>query len=52
MTSETRTNKDVTSYSYDSAGRLAEIKDYNGNSLWKYLYKYITGTAISGKMNY
>lgn len=51
MTSETKPNKEVVSYSYDSAGRLAEIKDCNGKSLWKYLYKYISGNAISGKIN-
>ena len=52
MTSETKPNKDVTSYSYDTAGRLAEIKDCNGNSLWKYLYKYISGNPINGTINY
>lgn len=52
MTSETKPNKDVTSYSYDMAGRLAEIKDCNGKSLWKYLYKYISGNTINGTINY
>lgn len=52
MTSETKPNKDVTSYSYDMAGRLAEIKDCNGKSLWKYLYKYISGNPINGTINY
>ena len=51
MTSETKPNKEVISYSYDTAGRLAEIKDCNRNSIWKYLYKYISGDTISGKMN-
>lgn len=52
MTSETKPNKDVTSYSYDTAGRLAEIKDSNGKLLWKYLYKYISGNPINGTINY
>lgn len=52
MTSETNPNKDVTSYSYDTAGRLAEIKDCNGKSLWKYLYKYISGNSINGTIHY
>ena len=52
MTSETKPNKDVISYSYDTAGRLVEIKDCNGKSLWKYLYKYISGNPINSTINY
>lgn len=51
MTSETRPNKDIISYSYDTAGRLSEIRDCNGKVLWKYLYKYISGNTIDGRMN-
>lgn len=50
MTSETAPNKQVTSYIYDNAGRLAEIRDHYGNTTKKYIYKYVSGSNIKGVM--
>ena len=40
MTAQTAPNGLKTTYSYDSAGRLVEIKDNDGNTVSKYDYNY------------
>lgn len=50
MTSETKPNNYVTTYIYDSAGRLSEIRDCNNKPTHKFSYKYVTGDAIHGQM--
>lgn len=49
-TSITKPNSDVISYQYDTAGRLSMIKNRDGNTLQKYEYKYVTGSALSSQM--
>lgn len=48
MTSETSPNKNTTTYVYDSAGRLSEIRDYNDKKIKKYSYKIVSGSTING----
>lgn len=50
MASETKPSGEVTSYRYDTAGRLSEIRDCNGKTLFEYLYRYISGEAIDSNL--
>lgn len=40
MTSSTAPNGEVTTYEYDSLGRLARVKDHNGKTVEQYDYHY------------